>query len=284
MAPAPWHRAVDDSVTEIATDDDEFLVVDRWPREVFAPHVHGEFNWIVPMRAGRIVVAVEGREHTIDSNHWICVFPRTPHAVVHVSDDTEILSLFLPEASMLRAWEELKPEIGLRCAIGGGGEIAQGLALAWGELRFAKRELDATDRALEAFVAGWIWRAYRAELDPAETWQLRLRVRLASDGDRLHQFLDAHLADNPFPWDALGEHLGWSRRMLQRRLVDALGVAPRAVLAGMRLERARELLRDADRAIGDIALACGFASQSHFATAFKVEYGVSPTRQRRADH
>jgi AraC-like DNA-binding protein len=279
----PWHRDAQPGLAEIATDDDEFLVVDEWPSEVFAPHVHDEFNWIVPMRAGRIVVAVEDREHTIDANHWICVFPRTPHAVVHVSEQTEILSLFISEPAMVTAWNELHPApaIGERCVIGGAGAIAQGLALAWGELRFAGRKTDDVDRALERFVTGWIWRAYRGELDVAETWQLRLRIRLGPDGDRIHRFIDAHLGDVRFPWDALAADIGWSRRMLQRRFVDGVGVAPRVVLAGMRLEHARELLRDADRSIGDIAFACGFASQSHFATAFKVEYGISPSQLRK---
>lgn len=101
------------------------------------------------------------------------MFPHTPHSAVHVSDGTEILSLFIPEPAMLHAWNELRPPpaIGERCVIGGAGAIAQGLALAWGELRFSGRKRDETDQALERFVTGWIWRAYRFELDLAETWR-----------------------------------------------------------------------------------------------------------------
>jgi AraC-like DNA-binding protein/quercetin dioxygenase-like cupin family protein len=279
----PWHRTLPAGLAEVGTDDDELLIVDAWPREVFAPHVHDEFNWLVPMRNGRIVISVESREHTIDSNHWICVFPHTPHAVLHVSDDTEILSLFIPSPVMHRAFSELAhaPALTERCIIGGAGTIAQGLALAWAELRFSGRRPDEVDRALERYLAGWLWRAYRSELDVAERWKLRLHLKLGADGDAMFRFLERHLADTPFPWDELALALGWSRRRLQRRLDDALGVTPRTVLNGLRLERAREILRDDGRAIGDIALACGFATQSHFATAFRVEYGVSPSQLRR---
>ncbi|MCA2978131.1 MAG: helix-turn-helix transcriptional regulator [Myxococcaceae bacterium] len=280
---APWAREVPAGVTEVETDDDELLVVDAWPREVFAPHVHAEFNWLVPMRSGRLVIEVEGREHTIDANHWMCVFPWTRHAVRHVSDDTEVASLFVPSGVMHEAWSGLSspPAIGARCIIGGAGTVAQGLALAWAELRFSGRRADEVDLALGRYLSGWLWRAYRAELDEAETWRLRLRLRLGDDGAALHELLERRLSDTPFPWDEVASQLGWSRRKLQRRLGEGLGVSPREVLTGVRLERSRELLKDEGRPISDVALACGFASQSHFATAFRFEYGVPPSHLRR---
>src|SRR5262245_47960799 len=101
---SPWERDAPRGVAEVATDDGEFLTVDKWPKEVFAPHYHEEFNWIVPMRPGRVVLRVEREEVAFDGNQWLCVFPRTPHAVVHVSDDCEVLSLFVPSELMERAY------------------------------------------------------------------------------------------------------------------------------------------------------------------------------------
>ena len=97
----PWHRVRPTGAVDVATDDDDFVTVDRWPSEVFRPHYHdAEFNWIVPLRAGRVVVSIDGEEFAIDGDHWLCVFPRAAHAVVHVSDDCEVLSLFIPDATM----------------------------------------------------------------------------------------------------------------------------------------------------------------------------------------
>jgi AraC-like DNA-binding protein len=283
---APWHRAPPLDVAEIETDDDTFLTVERWPREVFRPHFHAEFNWIVPMRPGRVVVDVEGREHTLDANHWICVFPWTSHSIVHVSDDCEVLSLFIPDAAMERAWSALcsapgstPPDLEHRCIVGGAGAVAQGLALAWGELRFSKRERDPVDDALEHFVTGWLWRSYHARIDSDES-SLRLRVKLGRSGEEVANFFEAHLADSPFPWDELAEQLGQSRRTLQRQFEDALGHSPTEVLMTLRLERAKALLADPSRSVGDVALACGFTSQSHFTTAFRTAFGLAPGRFR----
>lgn len=279
----PWHREPPKAAAEVETDDDEFLTVDKWPRDVFGAHYHEEFNWIVLSRPGRMVVEVEGREHALDSNRWICIFPRTAHAVVHVSDDCEVLSLFIPEETMLRGFEALQlsaRSIEARCIVGTAGVVAQGLALAWGERRFARRPRDPVDAALEEFVTRWIWRAYKSAVDLAPTWAQRVRLRLGPMGEVMATFCDEHLADTPFPWDALARRLGVSRRTLQRRSFGALGVGPSDVLTGMRLDRARELIPDASLTIGHIALACGFASQSHFSTAFKTEHGISPAAFR----
>ncbi len=281
---APWHREAPKGAVEVETDDDEFLTVEKWPKDVFAPHYHEEFNWLVLTRPGRMTVRVEAEEHVIDGNRWLCIFPRTPHTVVHVSDDCEALSLFLPQDAMLRAFTDLRMTTPLeaRCIVGGAGLIAQGLALAWGERRFAQRKPDAVDEALEQLVTRWIWRAYRSCIELAPTWALRVRLKLGPVGEPLAAFFDEHMADSPFPWDAVFAHVGVARRTLQRRVVEALGVGPSGVLAGMRLDRARELLAEPSRRVGDIALACGFSSQSHFSTAFKAEHGLSPAQFRGA--
>jgi AraC-like DNA-binding protein len=280
---SPWHRDRPPGAVDVATDDDDFVTVDRWPKDVFAPHYHdGDFNWLVPMRPGRIVVEVDGDELVLDGDTWLCVFPRTPHRVVHVSDAGEVLSLFVPDATMAAAWSHLDPQPRLdRAAIvGGEATIARGLALAWGELRFARRAADAFDDALAIYLAGWLWRHYGAPPTQTEL-PLQLRAGLGGDGAAVADFLERHLAEQPFPWLALAEQLGTSLRTLQRRFVTALGHAPSTALHQLRLDRARDLLRDPSRPIGDVALACGFASQAHFATAFRAAFGMSPTQARR---
>ena len=283
---APWHRARPTGAVDVETDDDDFVTVDKWPRSVFRPHYHdSDFNWLVPMRPGRLVLAVDGDETVIDGDHWLCVFPRVPHAVVHVSDDCEVLSLFVPSAVMERAWEQLAPQPTLvkPWFVGGEATIAHGLALAWGEQRFAARRTKSRatvfDDALALYVGGWLWRHYAAPLD--DDLGVRLRSALGADGARVAAFFEQHLADQPFPWDALAAELDTSTRTLQRRFVAALGCAPSAILQQLRLARAQDLLRDPARPIGDIAIATGFTSQAHFATTFRTAFGVSPTQFRR---
>jgi AraC-like DNA-binding protein len=277
---APWHRTRPSGAVDVATDDDDFVTVDKWPREVFRPHYHDkEFNWLVPLRAGRMVVMVDGDELTIDGEHWLCVFPRVPHAVVHVSDDCEVLSLFVPSPVMEAAWDVAKPPLGRPAIVGGESTIAHGLALAWARHRCA-RETGPLVAALGSYIAGWMWRHYTQPV--ADDLGVKLRSGLP-DGSTIAAFFERHLADQPFPWRALADALALSTRTLQRQFVAAIGHAPSQVLQQLRLERARDLLRDPARPIGDIALACGFASQAHFATVFRAAYGRSPSAYRKGD-
>ncbi|MDZ7714514.1 MAG: helix-turn-helix domain-containing protein [Rhodovibrio sp.] len=55
-----------------------------------------------------------------------------------------------------------------------------------------------------------------------------------------------------------------------------------ATYAGIRLERARGLLRHGNLTVGEVALATGFASPAHFARAYKARHGCRPSADRAA--
>jgi AraC family transcriptional regulator len=57
----------------------------------------------------------------------------------------------------------------------------------------------------------------------------------------------------------------------------ATGISPHHYLMQLRLQRARQLLALGDARILDIAIACGFKTQQHFATAFRTQYELTPS-------
>ena len=63
---------------------------------------------------------------------------------------------------------------------------------------------------------------------------------------------------------------------------ESFGLPPHRYLLGRRLQRAKDLLRGSHLALGDIALACGFASASHFSNRFRAEFGGTPGQYRLA--
>lgn len=65
-----------------------------------------------------------------------------------------------------------------------------------------------------------------------------------------------------------------------RAFSRATGLTPYAYLLQRRLERARALL-GGSQPLAEIALACGFADQSHLTRLFTRLYGVSPGRYAR---
>jgi AraC family transcriptional regulator len=58
------------------------------------------------------------------------------------------------------------------------------------------------------------------------------------------------------------------------------GETPHQFVLRQRLERAKAMLRAPDARVLDVAVACGFKTQQHFAQVFRDVWGVSPTEYR----
>ena len=61
------------------------------------------------------------------------------------------------------------------------------------------------------------------------------------------------------------------------------GSSPHRYLRSLRVKRAKELLRNDDMSIAEIALICGFCHQEHMTRVFKGECGTTPAAFRRGD-
>jgi len=80
---------------------------------------------------------------------------------------------------------------------------------------------------------------------------------------------------------ALANESGYSRVHFVRMFRAATGYSPHNYLLNLKLERARELLRDPSISLIDIALDCGFSSHSHMSHLFHKFVGVTPSAYRR---
>ena len=92
--------------------------------------------------------------------------------------------------------------------------------------------------------------------------------------------MEAHL-DAPLSPAALAKKLGSSQRQLERLFQKYLGCTPSQYNQGLRMERARSLLRQTDRSITEIAITCGFSSASYFSTVYQRYFGCLPRNDRR---
>lgn len=63
-------------------------------------------------------------------------------------------------------------------------------------------------------------------------------------------------------------------RSFARQFREELGVSPHRYVTHARVERAKSLLAKTKRPLTEIALACGFSSQSHLATVFRRRKGA----------
>ena len=91
--------------------------------------------------------------------------------------------------------------------------------------------------------------------------------------------MENHIAD-PLPLGDLGQVVGVSARHLNRQFHAALGCSAGAFYRNLRLEKSRELLRQTDLPVLEIALATGFSGAAHFAAAYRKRFGGAPSRHR----
>ncbi|VWB06235.1 AraC family transcriptional regulator [Burkholderia lata] len=88
--------------------------------------------------------------------------------------------------------------------------------------------------------------------------------------------------EEPLTVPDLARLSGVSMRHLQRVFRDALDVTPHEYYVGLRLKRARKLIRYSNMSIATVTKTCGFQSVTHFSKAFRTFFGHAPSHERRS--
>jgi AraC family transcriptional regulator len=100
---------------------------------------------------------------------------------------------------------------------------------------------------------------------------------------RVSECIDARL-DGNITIAELAAECGLSRSYFTQAFRKSMGITPHRWLMQRRVEKAKSLLREADKPAAEIALACGFASQSHLTRVFRAVEGCPPADWRRRNH
>jgi len=86
--------------------------------------------------------------------------------------------------------------------------------------------------------------------------------------------------EEPISPSALAKEVGMSTRQLERLFRRYLNRSPKRYYMELRLQKARNLLMQTDMSVINVALACGFASPSHFSKCYRAHYDTTPYRER----
>jgi len=86
--------------------------------------------------------------------------------------------------------------------------------------------------------------------------------------------------EEPISPAALARDVGMSTRQLERLFRRYLNRSPKRYYMELRLQKARNLLMQTDMSVINVALACGFASPSHFSKCYRSHYNTTPYRER----
>lgn len=95
------------------------------------------------------------------------------------------------------------------------------------------------------------------------------------------QMMEANIED-PISPATLAHDVGMSARQLERLFRRYLNRSPKRYYMELRLQKARNLLLQTDMSVINVALACGFASPSHFSKCYRALYATTPYRERGA--
>lgn len=98
-------------------------------------------------------------------------------------------------------------------------------------------------------------------------------LRLALD--YINDNLDRNLKLND-----IAEQVGMSRYYFARLFKQSMGIAPHQYAIKQRINRAKQLLRNSNLAIADIAQQCGFTNPSHLSKYFRQLTGTTPKAYR----
>ena len=128
----------------------------------------------------------------------------------------------------------------------------------------------------EQLVSGWV-------RNRADHQRLQISARYKVHNAKVVQVIERmeqHL-ENPLSSDALAAPLGVTRRQLERLFQEHLSVSPLQLYLRLRLERARHLLRQTSMGVIEVGLACGFGSASAFSRAYRRQFTIAPSDDRK---
>jgi AraC family transcriptional regulator, glycine betaine-responsive activator len=115
-----------------------------------------------------------------------------------------------------------------------------------------------------------------------ERQRMAIGARLGVSHPKLLQavaLMEEHL-EAPLACAEIAEEIRLSPRQMERLFREHLGEKPARYYIALRLKRARHLLRHTGKPILDVAIACGFASASHFSKTYGEYYGITPSEDR----
>ncbi|MFK7755164.1 MAG: GlxA family transcriptional regulator [Sedimentitalea sp.] len=115
-----------------------------------------------------------------------------------------------------------------------------------------------------------------------DTQRLSVPTRIGVRHPKLSQVIQMmeNNIEEPISPSILARDVGMSTRQLERLFRRYLNRSPKRYYMELRLQKARNLLMQTDMSVINVALACGFASPSHFSKCYRAHYDTTPYRER----
>ncbi|GAA6165290.1 GlxA family transcriptional regulator [Pelagimonas sp. KU-00592-HH] len=133
-------------------------------------------------------------------------------------------------------------------------------------------------------LANWVadQQIYSSIRTDQDTQRLSVPTRIGVRHPKLSQVIQMmeQNIEEPISPSILAKDVGMSTRQLERLFRRYLNRSPKRYYMELRLQKARNLLMQTDMSVINVALACGFASPSHFSKCYRAHYDTTPYRER----
>jgi AraC family transcriptional regulator len=260
-------------------------ILEEAPFHATEPAIHHPSLIYHLSRPTEVMRKIEGavRDQALIGPRRICLTPGEAITQWQHSGHPEILQVYLRQSIYEQAVSEMYgcdpsvAELVPRFAIL--DPLLEQLAIA---ITTALRDGTAED-GLYIDTLAQMMGVHLARMHSARSRPVRMPTTKAISGWRMRRlidFIEAHL-DGDLSLEAMATEVEISPLYLARAFKAAVGQSPHQYVLARRIERAKELLRNSDTPIVDVALASGFSSQSHLSNWFLRHVGVSPATYRR---
>lgn len=105
------------------------------------------------------------------------------------------------------------------------------------------------------------------------------------DYDKIHYAREIILdrGNDPYSLADLARLVGTNEFTLKKGFRELFGTSVFGMVSDIKMERARKLLLDTDKNIAEISESIGYKNATHFTSAFKKKFGVTPRRYKNTD-
>lgn len=165
----------------------------------------------------------------------------------------------------------VKITLATRAAITGG--LPEELAFAISD-RYIQKLEDCT-KSIEAYECG---QQCFVELTQ-RVHELKLRSNVNLEVQRCIAYLELRTTSK-IDYQEMAKTLGYNRQYLSAKFRREMGCTIGEYMTGLRIDRAKTLLRNSDRSISEISQMLQFSSSSHFGVVFRKMTGVTPGEYR----
>lgn len=109
-----------------------------------------------------------------------------------------------------------------------------------------------------------------------------IAITLVEDGfvAKVREAVETHLNDTDFTVEQLCKKVFMSHSQLHRKLDALTGYSPNKFIRMIRLNKAKELMKNPSNSITQVAYECGYNDPGYFARVFKQEFGETPQEWR----